>query len=104
MTKLYERGFPCFNLATANAVTVTASNNNSIPVTAILPTTKVVRVAVTGNSCSFVMTGIASVDDGTHIFAGEQEYFAVKASGLTPAFKNIEAGKNSIINLTEFDS
>jgi hypothetical protein len=55
MTKLYERGFPCFSLATANTVTVTATNNNSTPVTAILATTKVIRVAADGHACHFTM-------------------------------------------------
>ena len=103
MTKLYERGFPCFSLATANSVTVTATTNNSTPVTALLATTKIVRVAADGHACHFVMGGTATAQS-FFIPAGHQEYFAVKATGLTPAFINASSGNNAKVNLTEFDS
>ena len=103
MTKLYERGFACYDLNTANTVTVTATNNNSTPVTAILATTKVIRVAADGHACHFTMDGTATADS-FFIPAGTQEYFAVKATGLTPAFINASSGNNSKVNLTEFDS
>jgi len=103
MTKLFERGFPCFNLSTANAVTVTATNNNSTPITAILATTKVIRVAADGHACHFTMDGTAT-GDSFFIPAGHQEYFATTDIGVTPAFINASSGNNSKVNLTEFDS
>ena len=48
MTKLYERGFPCFSLATANTVTVTATNSigTSVASTASSSVTPVTTPAV----------------------------------------------------------
>jgi len=101
MTKLYERGFPCFSLSTANSVTVTATTDNSTPITTLLATTEVVRIAADGHACHFTMDGTAT-GDSFFIPAGTQEYFAVKAIAMTPAFINASSSNNSKINLTEF--
>ena len=102
MTKLYERGFPCFSLATANTVTVTATNNNSTPVTALLATTKVVRVSCSAHPAHVAMTGTATAND-LYMPAETTEYFVVRSTGLTPAFINAGSGNNAKVNITEFD-
>jgi len=63
MTKLYERGFACYDLNTANTVTVTATNNNSTPVTALLARTKVVRISCSAHPAHIAMNGTATAND-----------------------------------------
>ena len=103
MTKLNERGFACYDLNTANTVTVTATNNNSTPVTALLATTKVVRVSCSAHPAHVAMTGTATAND-LYMPAETTEYFVVRATALTPAFINAGAGNNAKVNLTEFDA
>ena len=103
MTKLNERGFACYDLNTANTVTVTATNNNSTPVTALLATTKIVRVSCSAHPAHVAMTGTATAND-LYMPAETTEYFVVRATGLTPAFINASSGNNAKVNLTEFDS
>jgi len=103
MTKLNERGFACYDLNTANTVTVTASNNNSIPVTALLATTKIVRVSCSAHPAHVAMTGTATAND-LYMPAETTEYFVVRATGLTPVFINAGSGNNAKVNITEFDA
>ena len=103
MTKLNERGFACYDLNTANTVTVTATNNNSTPVTALLAATKVVRVSCSAHPAHVAMTGTATAND-LYMPAETTEYFVVRATGLTPAFINAGSGNNAKVNITEFDA
>jgi hypothetical protein len=103
MTKLNERGFACYDLNTANTVTVTATNNNSTPLSALLATTKVVRVSCSAHPAHVAMTGTATAND-LYMPAETTEYFVVRATALTPAFINAGAGNNAKVNLTEFDA
>ena len=103
MTKLNERGFACYDLNTANTVTVTASDNNSTAVTALLPATKVVRVSCSAHPAHVAMTGTATAND-LYMPAETTEYCVVRATGLTPAFINAGAGNNAKVNITEFDA
>jgi len=103
MTKLNERGFACYDLNTANTVTVTATNNNSTPVTALLATTKVVRISCSAHPAHIAMNGTATAND-FFMPVNTSEYFVVRSTGLTPAFINAGSGNNAKVNITEFDA
>ncbi len=102
MTKLNERGFACFDLNTANTVTVTAADNNSTAVTALLATTKVIRVSCSAHPAHVAMNGTATAND-FFMPANTSEYFVVNEAGMTPAFINAGEGNNAKVNITEFD-
>jgi len=102
MTELNERGFACYDLNTANTVTVTATNNNSTPVTALLARTKVVRISCSAHPAHVAMNGTATAND-LYMPAETTEYFVVNEAGMTPAFINAGSGNNAKVNITEFD-
>ena len=103
MTKLFERGFACFDLNLANSVSETTTNNNSTAVSAILTTTKVVRVACITNAVHLAMDGTATRNN-LLMPVGSVEYFNVPEAGLTPAIITAVDGSNGTLTLTEFDS
>lgn len=103
MTKLNERGFPCFDLNTANTVTVTADHDNSTAITTLLATTKVIRLSCGTHPLHVTMNGTATAND-LYMPAETTEYFVVRATGLTPAFINAGSGNHAKVNITEFDA